>query len=1037
MKVTHFAVSRPVTTSMVFLALLLFGFMSYLKLPVNLMPEVNLPAMVIITDYPGATPGEVETEITNLLEKEVATINGLKLMQSYSMPNMSMIIVQFELDKDQDKAMAELRNKIDLVVSFLPKEAKLPFVRKRSKPLLAPFSMNSGSVVDLIITGNVDANKLYQLSRREIKDKLSRIDGVTKIEFNGGKLREIHVEVDKNGLYGLGMNITEVATQLKDNNVDMSGGDIVREDRESIIKTGNKYNSVESVKNTYIATPYGEKKLTDFATVKDTFQLSKNDAFFYDGIEKKELNNIVGISVQKSSTANAVSIAKEVKKLVPEIQKNLPEGVTLSLPFDSSEYIESSVNDAMMNVILGIIVTGLILFLFVNNIKATVIVSISIPVSLIINFLAMRLFDGSLNMLSLMSFAVAIGALVSNSIVVLENILRLKREGLPMKEACVTGTQEVFTAVLASTGTNLVVFLPIASMNSIVGAFFREYALTISFATIFSLLVSITLTPMLASILLKNDPKPSKFSNWIIKSFDKLQEIYERSLRRLMSRRRNPIILFAVMFFFFIMSMGLLGEIGFEFEPESDNGDLFVELEMQPGTSMEKNRELTKLVEQKIASYPEVNAILSMLGSKNSFTTGSNYTNISLKLNKRVERELSNAQIGEKLLNDLKEIPEIKPVVATINSEESGGDLGFSLKSNDAVQLSQANDQVMNLLKDVEGLISFESSLRNGPPLLQFKPKKRLLAELGISVNELALVIRSAITGIKATVMSENDVEYNINIKVPVFQTNTVEDIKQLPVHTETSMFTVGQLAEVSYENAPAQILHKEKSKTAEFSATLAPGHILGDVRTIIDAKFNEINLPAGVDFQWSGNVEELDNTVTDMTITFLLALVLMYMLLASLMESLWQPLVIFTTVPMALIGVFVIMYFAGTTMNIMSLMAIITLLGLVVNDDILIHDYTEQLMHKKKMDILSATILSGKTKMKAVIMTTVAIIFGMLPNAIGLGDAGAEYRIPMAIVTIGGMITSTVLTLYLIPSLFYVIRSRRQKRKSDETIKN
>lgn len=1029
MKVTHFAVSRPVTTAMVFLALLLFGFMSYVKLPVNLMPEVNLPAMVIITDYPGATPGEVETEITNLLEKEVATINGLKLMQSYSMPNMSMIIVQFELDKDQDKAMAELRNKIDLVVSFLPKEAKLPFVRKRSKPLLAPFSMNSGSVVDLIITGNVDANKLYQLSRREIKDKISRIDGVTKIEFNGGKLREIHVEVDKNGLYGLGMNITEVATQLKDNNVDMSGGDIVREDRESIIKTGTKYNSVQSVKNTYIATPYGEKKLTDFAAVKDTFRIAKKDAFFYDGIEKKELNNIVGISVQKSSTANAVAIAKAVKELVPEIQKNLPEGVTLSLPFDSSEYIESSVDDAMMNVILGIIVTGLILFLFVNNIKATVIVSISIPVSLIINFLAMRLFDGSLNMLSLMSFAVAIGALVSNSIVVLENILRLKKEGLPIKEACVTGTQEVFTAVLASTGTNLVVFLPIASMNSIVGAFFREYALTISFATIFSLLVSITLTPMLASLLLKNDPKPSKFSNWIIRLFDRLQEIYERSLRRLMSRKRNPIILFAVMFFFFIMSMGLLGEIGFEFEPESDNGDLFVELEMQPGTSIEKNRELTKLVEQKIAAYPEVKAVLSMLGSKNSFTTGSNYTNISLKLNKSVERKLSNAQIGEKLLNDLKEIPEIKPVVATTSSEESGGDLGFSLKSNDAAQLSRANDQVLDLLKDVDGLISYESSLRNGPPLLQFQPKKRLLAELGISVNELALVIRSAITGIKATVMSENDVEYNINIKVPVSQANSVEDIKQLPVHTATGMFTVGQLAEVSYETAPAQILHKEKSKTAELSATLAPGHILGDVRSTIDSKLDEINLPADVDFQWSGNVEELDNTVTDMTITFLLALILMYMLLASLMESLWQPLIIFTTVPMALIGVFVIMYVAGTTMNIMSLMAIITLLGLVVNDDILIHDYTEQLMHKKKMDIHSATLLSGKTKMKAVIMTTVAIIFGMLPNAIGLGDAGAEYRIPMAIVTIGGMITSTVLTLYLIPSLFYVIRSIRQKK--------
>jgi HAE1 family hydrophobic/amphiphilic exporter-1 len=923
--------------------------------------------------------------------------------------------------------MAELRNKIDLVVSYLPKEAKLPFVRKRSKPLLAPFSMNSGSVVDLIVTGNIDANELYQLSRKEIKDKISRIDGVTKIEFGGGKLREIQVEIDKKALYDLGMNVTDVSMQLKDNNVDMSGGFIESGDTESIIKTGKKYHSIQDVKKTFIATPYGEKRLTDFARVKDTFATFKSDAFFYDGIQKKEMNNIISIGVQKSSTANAVAIAKEVKKLIPEIQKSLPEGVTISLPFDASEYIESSVNDALMNVILGILITGLILFLFVNNIKATIIVSISIPVSLIINFIAMRFFDGSLNMMSLMSFSVAIGALVSNSIVVLENILRLKKEGNAIKEACVTGTQEVFSAVLASTGTNLVVFLPIATMNSIVGAFFKEYALAISFATIFSLLVSVTLTPMLASLLLKSDPKPSRYSNWIMAQFEKLERVYEASLRQLISNRKKPIKLFAVMFTLFILSMGLMSYIGFEFEPDSDNGDLYVELEMQPGTSLEKNRELTKLVEAKIAAYPEVNAVLSVLGSKNSFTKGANYTNISVKLNKSVAREQSNAEIGEALLNELKQIPEIKPVVATTSSDEGSGDLGFMIKSNNNLHLMQANEQLRALMKQVDGVISFESSLRDGPPLIQFQPNKQLLAELGISVNELALVIRSAITGVKATVLSDNDVEYKINIKVPKTQVNTVEHIKQLPIHTREGMFTIGQLAEVAFEKAPAQILHKEKTKIAEFSATLAPGAIMGDVRAIIDEKLKAIQLPPSVDFKWTGNVEELDDTMTDMLLTFSLALVLMYMLLASLMESLWQPLIIFTTVPMAMIGVFVIMFLFGTTMNIMSLMAIITLLGLVVNDDILIHDYTEQLMHKRKMNIFDATVLSGKTKMKAVIMTTVAIIFGMLPNAIGLGDAGAEFRMPMAIVTIGGMLTSTVLTLYLIPSLFYVIRSRKK----------
>lgn len=1027
MKITQFAVSRPVTTVMTFLALLLFGFLSYLKLPVNLMPEINLPAMVIITEYPGATPSEVEKEITDLLEKELATINGLKQMQSYSMPDLSMIITQFKLNKNQDKAMAELRNKIDLVVSQLPKDAKLPFVRKRTKPILAPFSMNSGSVVDLIVTGNIDSNKLYEICNTTIKDQLSRIEGVTKIELNGGKLREIQVEVDKKTLHNLGINITDISTQLKDNNVDMSGGNIINKDRQSIIKTGHKYTSIESIKNTFITSPFGAKRLSDIAKVKDTFAKFEEDAFFYDCIRKKELNNIVSVGVLKNSTANAVAIAKEVKKSVAEIQKKLPKEVRINMPFDSSEYIESSVNDALTNVLLGIIITGLVLFLFVNNIKATIIVSISIPVSLIINFIAMSSFKGSLNMMSLMSFSVAIGALVSNSIVVLENILRLKNEGYSIKDSCIQGTQEVFTAILASTGTNLVVFLPIASMNSVVGGFFKEYALTISFATIFSLLVSITLTPMLASLFLKNTAsKPSNFSKKIISLFTKLENAYEKSLKKLISKKRNPLLLFATMLLIFIFSLNLMNKIGFEFEPKSDSGDLFVELEMQSGTSLKENKRLTKLVEYKISKHPEVKAVLSILGNKNSFTKGANYTNISIKLIKASKRKYSNTQVGERILKELKEIPEIKSVVSTKSSDEGSGDLSFILKSNNSKHLYKSNQELIKLLKNIKGVSSFESTLRNGPPLIQFVPNKQLLAEVGISTNELALVIRGAINGVKATVFSENNTESKINVKVPTNQIKTINDIKLLPVHTQEETYTIGQLADVFFKSAPSQILHKEKSKAIEFNISLADGFVMGEISKEIDAEFKKLKLPSSVEFKWTGNVEELDDTITDMVFTFSLAILLIYMLLASLMESLWQPLIIFSTVPMALIGVFIMMYLANSTMNIMSLMAIITLLGLVVNDDILIHDYTEKLIHKKKLNIYDATIISGKTKMKAVIMTTIAIIFGMLPNAIGIGDAGYEYRMPMAIVTIGGMITSTILTLYLIPSLFYVIRSKR-----------
>jgi HAE1 family hydrophobic/amphiphilic exporter-1 len=516
-------------------------------------------------------------------------------------------------------------------------------------------------------------------------------------------------------------------------------------------------------------------------------------------------------------------------------------------------------------------------------------------------------------------------------------------------------------------------------------------------------------------------------SKWIAAFFERLEERYERSLAFLISKKRYPVLLFTTMLLVFIGSISLLSEIGIELEPQEDNGNVYLQMEMPPGTGFERSGGMLQLIEEKVKIHPEVSSMLSILGAKDATSSGTNLANASLKLISKEKRNISNVAFAEMLSKELEAIPEIKTSVSTIDSE-SGAPIQFVLQSKSPEDLIVANEKVMEQLEGMEGLLNYQSSYRKGNPVISLIPKQRVLAELGLNAFSVASVIRSAVYGVKATVLKEKGKEYDITLSFLNDQVNTIEKIKQLPVFTADGAYTVEQLMEVNYRSSQAQIIHLDKEKTVEFFANIAPGYVTGDLTSKIETAIAIGELPSSVQFKWAGSVKDMKETMDDMLITFGIALLLMYMLLASLLESTWQPIIIFTTVPMAMIGVFLFMYFGGHTMNIMSLMAIVTLLGLVVNDDILIHDYTEQLVHRG-MKLREATLLAGRRKMKTVIMTTVAIIVGMLPNAIGLGDAGAAYRTPMAIVTIGGMITSTILTLYLIPSLFFIIRNKGNEK--------
>ena len=1003
---------------MLFLALVFFGILSYQKMAINLMPDLKLPVVVVNTIHVGATPEEIESEITDKIEKEVVSLNNLKLMQSYSMEDNSLLIIQFDMKKDPDKALAEVKEKLDLVIPSLPKEAE--------KPLVMAYNPNEEPILHLAVSGSKSAKELYDWTDRVLKEKLLKIDGVSKADLSGGEVREIKLLADKRRLYEVQMNLTDVAALVNSINAQVSAGDFSNQHRQMAIETGNKFQAVSDISESYISTMSGPLRIGDFCHVVDSAKNLKSKSIYFDGEHQQKHDNVVMIGVMKKSSANGVQVAQAVKETVAALQGELPDGITLGIPYDSSKYIESSVNDALTNVVLGILLTGFILLFFLGDFRTTIIVSISIPVSLIATFVVMRGINASLNMMTLMSFAVAIGALISNSIVVIENILRLRKEGIPIKEAAVKGTQEVMMAVIASTGTNLVVFLPVAMMGSMVGAFFKEYALTISAATVFSLVVSFMLTPMLTSVIFAKDRKPGKFSQRMDRFFSRLENRYERSLSNLIAKRWRPWALFGVMFVVFVASTGLLSRIGIEFEPKEDSGVVNVELEMVSGTSIRESGKIVSEVIDKIAKHKEVKAVFGTAGQKNTFSSGTNLANIMVTLLPKKDREISNADLAEIIHIELSQIPEIIPFVSTSESSQ-GAPLSFTLKANDIEDLATANKTAKAVLKNVDGLLNFESTYREGKQILHIEPRTHLLAQLGTNSMELGMVVRSCVNGIKAGVLKEQGKEYDIVVSLPEDQINSIEKIKQVPVFIDGQTYTIEQLASMSFKNSQSQILHIDKQKTIEFSLIPDKGVAMNVAQENILKALEDAGIPEAVTFEWSGSAKEMDDTMDDMLITFGIALLLMFMLLASLLENFWHPVIIFTTVPMAMIGVFIFMWIAGTTMNIMSLMAIITLLGLVVNDDILIHDYTEQL-REKGLKLREATLKAGKTKMKTVIMTTVTIIAGMLPNALGIGDAGAEYRTPMAVVTIGGILLSTVLTLYLIPSLFFVIRNKKQQ---------
>jgi len=1016
MFLSNASLKRPIAMSTIIFALIVIGGFSYTKLGLDFMPSIDLPYVTVFTVYPGAGPEEVETLVSEVIEDAVSEVDGVKHVRSTSMENISQVFVEFEMGRNVDFAAIDVRGKVDLVKPKLPDDAEAPIILK--------FDINAKPVMNLAIVGSRPTNELYDLVDDLIKDQLTKIPGMASVDVIGGKRRELQILVDQNALAAHGISIMHVMAALAEENVDLPSGHVTEERMEYTIRLEGEFERVDEMRSVDIRTPSGGTiPITDVAEIADTFE-EQRELARYNGRE------CVGLVLKKRADANTVRVVGRVKDALASIRRSLPSGVDVEVVNDDADFIQGSVDDVIENMLIGVLLTAMVLFLFLHNFKETFIAAIAMPASVIATFTLLHFAGFTLNVMSLMALGISIGILVTNAIVVLENIHRHMGMGDSPEHAAASGTSEIAVAVLGSTLTNVVVFLPIAFMSGLVGQFFLQFGLTVTFATVVSLLISFTLTPILSAKLLKPADIQSQrkgllgrfFATWD-RAYDSVAERYKTLLGHML-RHRWAVI--AVSLSMFIGSMTVIRHLGSEMISEPDRAELTVSVELPPGTPMAVTNETVTKVEGIIterfrdvvtATYVKLGKIEGLFGKS---AQGVHLGEILVLLKDKGDREETIRELLKEMRQALSDIPSATIIVqqtSAIGGAEAP--LQIEVSGYDFDKLHDLSAEVYRTATETAGAADVDTTWRSGKPEVSVVPKRERIKDYGLTVAQVAGVLRANIEGFVATEYRVGDKEYDIRVKLAESGRKNIDQVREFLVPLrDGSTIPLGDLAYVSEAEGPTQIIRKNKQRLVIISANTS-GRSLGEVASDIEQHTDKMAFPPGYGVFYGGMVEHMTESFADMLVAFVMAILLTYLVLAALLESYLQPFTIMLTLPLALIGVFLSLYITGKTINIFSMMAVVMLVGIVVNNAILLIDYTTVLRSRGKSR-RDAILAACPTRLRPIIMTNLATIFGMLPIAIGMGW-GAELRSPMAIVTIGGLMVSACLTLLVIPVIYTI----------------
>ncbi len=1004
------SVDRPVLTTMVVGSLIVFGLFSFTQFAQDLVPKVEFPFVVVTTIYPGAGPKEIESQVTEKLEDEIGSVAGLKRMESQSLESLSLILLEFELDIDADLAAIEVKDKVDLAMINLPDDVEPPIVQQ--------YSFDSFPVLNVAVYSDRPLPEITQLADTRLKDAVSRVDGVSKVDLIGGLQREIHVACRADRLRAYGLSIMEVVGLIQAENFNFPTGRIIGSMSEYSLRMVGEMNDLERLRAMRIPVADGASiRLRDVADVIDAYEEPRAEARF-------QGKPAVSLQVMKKSDANTVDISAGVHeamaKLAPWVAQ---ENLTVEIINDRAKYIEDSVSDVTGNIWVGVILTSILLYLFLHDYRQTFIVATVMPGSVVATFALMNFAGFTLNIISLMALGISVGTIVTNSIVVLENITTKLNKGLDSRDAAIEGTSEVAVAVAASTLTNIVVFTPIAFMKGIIGQFFYQFGLTVVFATLVSLLISFTLVPMLARLVLArpkghlthhDDRHPTileRFAKAWDRFYDELAADYGAVLRA--SLRKRWLVL-VITILSFAGGCGLLTQVGAEFFPEGDEGIFRIIAKLPPGTSLAQTDRTLRAIESRMTGVVEIKSVLSEVGGAGK---GVEDGQVTVQLVDHEMRTRTVAQVMDEIRPRLVDVPaaEIQLVVG-----DGGGGPGQGVQVEvtgpELVEVNRIAGEVLAHARTVPGIIDLRSTYEAGKPELSFTPDRQQLASYGLTTQQVAFALRTAFEGQEVTYFREHGEDYDIRVLLDKTERADVSAFGDVLIRAGDHQVPLSQLGQIRYTQAETKIERKDKQRIVKVLGNVSgitTGQAVDALQPILDEK---VRVPEGYDIHFGGEAESMAEEFGYIFQALILAIILTYMLLAAILEDFVHPFTIMLTLPLGMIGVAMALFIGGVSINMMSLMGIVMLVGIVVNNAILILDYVRVLREQGK-PIGEALIESSASRLRPIIMMNLAIALSVLPQT--LSGAGAEFRRALAVVTMGGVLVSAIFTLFLIPAIY------------------
>ncbi|MDD3859522.1 MAG: efflux RND transporter permease subunit [Bacteroidales bacterium] len=1026
MSIYKSAVKKPITTMMVFVAIMVFGIYSLSKLPVDLYPEVELPAITVMTIYRGANAEEIETNVTKIIENTLNTLDNLKEVTSVSRDNLSIVTLEFEWESNLDEAANDIRNSLEFIKSSLPEDADNPIIYKFNSSLMP--------IMFFAVTADESYEGIENILEEKVVNPLNRIEGIGTVGLSGLPKREIYIEVDPVKSEAMNISVEMIGGIIQMENINVPSGNVKMGQMDYQLKVQGEFTDSEQIGDIILGSYYGQTiRVKDIATVRDSIKDMSID---------ERVNGEKGIRmfVQKQSGGNTVKIAKEVRKELIEIQKTLPPDVKIEPIFDSSEFISNSINNLTETLMYAFFFVILVVLIFLGRFRATFIIVLTIPISLVVAFIFLSISGGSINIISLTSLSIAIGMVVDDAIVVLENISKHIDRGASPREAAIYATNEVWLAVIVTTLVVVAVFFPLTLVSGLTGVLFRQLGWIVTITIVTSTLAAITLTPMLSSKLLKLIPKRENklsYDNTIRKVLDKLDILYERIIRYVLKRKITAMVL---AFLIFAGTMMIVTQVGTEFIPEADQSRVIVNAELQTGTRVEETKLIAVLIEDIIKEkYPEVQLISSSAGADDSGgissvwgSSASNTISVTARLVPIEDRSRSCWDIGDDLRLELAKIPEIKDFsISYSGGFQMGGDntVDVEIFGYDFDKTNTYAVEIAEKIKDIDIARNVQLSRDEMKPELEYVIDREKMSLYGLNTATVSMALRNRVSGLITTKFREDGDEFDIIVRFKEENRNSISDIEDITVMNQQGLkVRLGDIGYVKETWLPPNIEHKRKERIVKVSASTS-GAPLGDLAKEIQKIIKDSDKPEGVMVDVGGAYEDQQDSFMDLGLLMLISLILVYIVMASQFESFKMPLIIMFSIPFSFSGVVLALWITGTNLSIIAALGAVLLIGIVVKNAIVLVDYIN-LMRDRGYELYEAIALSGKSRLRPVLMTALTTGLGMLPLALSTGE-GSEIWTPMGISVIGGLIFSTFLTLIVIPVVYAIFeRPGARKRK-------